>query len=110
MGSGDNLGTLEAMVLAAVLRTQPATGPAVFTELEARTGRDPSLPAIHVTLRRLSAKGLLSSDLTAPSPHGGRRSRAYRVTRDGVEALGLFRSVWDSLLGDVELPSSGSES
>ena len=74
MGRGDNLGTLEAMVLAAVLRTQPATGPAVFTELEARTGRDPSLPAIHVTLRRLSAKGLLSSDLTAPSPYGGRRS------------------------------------
>ena len=73
MGRGENLGTLEAMVLAAVLRAQPATGPAVYAELEARTGRDPSLPAIHVTLRRLSTKGLLSSDLAGESGMGGFR-------------------------------------
>ena len=110
MGRGENLGELEAMVMAAVLRAQPSTGPAVYRELEERTGRDPSLPAIHVTLRRLSAKGLLAAELAEPSPHGGRRPRAYRLTAEGAEALSRFRSVWDALLGDLEITGTGDGS
>jgi DNA-binding PadR family transcriptional regulator len=87
MGRGEHLGDLEALVLAGVLRMEPAAnGTAIYQDLEARSERDLSLPAVHVTLRRLEEKGLLTSKLGDPSPRGGRPRRFYWLTPAGARS------------------------
>jgi len=85
------------MVLAAVRRASPANGVLVHREIEHATGRDASVTAIHVTLRRLEAKGLLLSRRTDVSPRGGRPRRYYSLTPDGTAALDAFRDMWRRL-------------
>lgn len=105
MGRGENLGEFEALVLTAVLRVgERANGTAVYEEIGTRAGREPSLPSVHVTLRRLEEKGLVSSDVGEPSPRGGRPRRFYRATPDGVRALREFREMWRSVWSGLELP------
>ncbi|MBW3533869.1 MAG: PadR family transcriptional regulator [Gemmatimonadetes bacterium] len=105
MGRGEHLGELEALILTAVMRVgKGANGTAVYQEVESRSGRDASLPAVHVTLRRLEEKGLLTSDVGEPSPRGGRPRRFYRPTPDGVRALGEFREMWRKVWSGMELP------
>jgi DNA-binding PadR family transcriptional regulator len=105
MGRGTHLGELEALVLTGVLGAgQRANGAAVYQEIEARSGREVSLPAVHVTLRRLEAKGLLVSAVGEPSPRGGRSRRFYRPTPEGVRALQAFRAMWRTLWRGLELP------
>jgi len=105
MGRGKHLGELEALVLTAVIAAgQEANGAAIYEEIEARSGRDVSLPAIHVTLRRLEAKGLLISETAEPSPRGGRSRRFYELTADGARALREFRTMWQNLWKGVDLP------
>ncbi len=105
MGRGEHLGEFEALILTAVMRVeQRANGTAVYQEIEARSGRDPSLPAVHVTLRRLEEKGLLASDVGEPSRRGGRPRRFYRPTPDGVRALREFREMWRKVWTGLELP------
>lgn len=107
MVRGKHLGDLEAMVLAAVVRVgRDANGVGVYDEIEALTGRDPSLPAVHVTLRRLEDKGLLESTVGSPSPRGGRPRRYYRPTSEGLAALRGFRRMWERLWTDMPLPDS----
>jgi DNA-binding PadR family transcriptional regulator len=105
MGQKEYLGEFEALVLTAVIRVgQEANGSAVYRELEVRSGREASLPAIHVTLRRLEEKGLLASETGEPSPRGGRPRRFYRPTANGVRALREFRSMWQSVWKGLDLP------
>ncbi len=105
MGRGDHLGELEALVLTAVIRVgEEASGTAVYREISVRSERDPSLPAIHVTLRRLQEKGLLGSEVGERSPRGGRPQRFYRPTAEGVRALEEFRAMWRSVWKGMEMP------
>ena len=105
MGRGKHLGELEALVLTAVIGVRRrANGAAVYQEIEARSGRDVSLPAVHVTLRRLEAKGLLTSEVGEPSPRGGRSRRFYRPTPEGVRALQDFRAMWRNVWKGLQLP------
>ena len=105
MTRGKHLGELEALVLSAVVAVrQGANGAAVYEEIEARSGRDVSLPAVHVTLRRLEAKGLLDSDVGEPSPRGGRSQRFYRPTPEGTRALQEFRAMWRKVWKGLDLP------
>ena len=105
MGRGEHLGELEALVLTAVIRVgEDANGTAVYQELEARSGRDASLPAVHVTLRRLEEKGLLASEVGERSPRGGRHRRFYRPTPEGVRAFEEFRTMWRNVWKGLELP------
>lgn len=107
MGRGEHLGELEALILTAVVRVgESANGTAVYHEIEARSGRDPSLPAVHVTLRRLEEKGLLASEVGDSSRQGGRPRRYYRPTPDGVRSLREFREMWRSVWSGLELPDS----
>lgn len=104
---GEHLGEFEALVLTAVQRVgDNANGKAIYSEIEARSGRDPSLPAVHVTLRRLEEKGLLRSEAADPSSRGGRPSRFYRPTPDGVRALREFRDMWNRVWSGLELPDT----
>lgn len=105
MGQREHLGELEALVLTAVVRVrQSANGTAVYQEIEARSRRAASLPAVHVTLRRLEEKGLLISEVGEPSPRGGRPRRFYRPTPEGVRALEEFRAMWRTVWRGLELP------
>lgn len=105
MGRGEHLGEFEALVLTAVMHAgERANGTAVYREIGARSGRDPSLPSVHVTLRRLEEKGLLVSDTGDPSPRGGRPRRYYRPTPDGVRALREFQEMWHKVWSGLDLP------
>jgi PadR family transcriptional regulator, regulatory protein PadR len=109
MSRGEHLGEFEALVLTAVQRVgDAANGTAVYAEIEARSGRDPSLPAVHVTLRRLEEKGLLTSDIGDTSSRGGKPRRYYRPTAEGIEALRDFRDMWNRVWSGLELPARGS--
>lgn len=105
MAKGDHLGELEALVLTGVVRAGPsAVGPDVFEELESHSGRAISLASIHVTLRRLEEKGLVRSRIGSTPERGGRPSRRYGLTADGVRALSDFQAMWQRVWHDVELP------
>ena len=108
MGRREHLGELEALVLAGVARLGTgANGTAVYQHLEAHSERELSLPAIHITLRRLENKGLLRSELGDPSPRGGRPRRYYRPTPDGIRSLREFRDMWGRVWHGLELPDPG---
>jgi PadR family transcriptional regulator, regulatory protein PadR len=105
MGRGEHLGELEALVLTAVMRVgEDANGTAVYREIETRTGRNASLPSVHVTLRRLEEKGLLASEVGDSSNRGGRPRRFYRPTPEGVRAVQEFRDVWRKVWSGLKLP------
>ena len=84
-----SIGSLELAALLAVARlADEAYGAAVRRDLEARTGREYSVGAIHTTLQRLEDKGLLASRTTAPLPvRGGRSRRLFTITGAGARAI-----------------------
>jgi PadR family transcriptional regulator PadR len=89
MPRGELLGSLEHIVLLAVLRLgNNAYGMTVRREIEARTGRNLSIGAVYATLERLQGKGYVSSFTGEPtSERGGRAKRHFRIEAAGQEAL-----------------------
>jgi PadR family transcriptional regulator, regulatory protein PadR len=85
----DYLGEFEYLVLLAIARLGDAAyGVTIRDELIERAGRPSSFGAIHSTLRRLEAKGLLQSMRGAPEPiRGGRAKKFVRLTPRGKTAL-----------------------
>ncbi len=97
MGSREYLGEFEQVVLLALARLRgPAYGAAIHKEILETTGRDVSIPAVYVTLKRMERKGLVASDVTAPSS-GGRATRDYRVLPAGDDALARSRALLERL-------------
>lgn len=97
MGSREYLGEFEQVVLLALARLrEPAYGAEIHREIQERTGRDVSLPAVYVTLKRMEAKGLVAAEVTDP-PDGGRSTRNYRVLPAGEEALAQSRAMLERL-------------
>lgn len=84
-----NLGDLEMLVLAALIRLAPeAYGVNVRDELETRAKRQISIGALYTTLARLEEKGLASSRLgEATNERGGRAKKYYEVTAEGRAQL-----------------------
>lgn len=89
MPRGDLLGSLEYIVLLALVRLGPdAYGMTVRREIENRAGRNLSIGAIYATLDRLEAKGFVSSSLGEPTAaRGGRAKRHFRIEAGGERAL-----------------------
>jgi PadR family transcriptional regulator PadR len=89
MPRGDLLGSLEYIVLLALVRLGPdAYGMTVRREIETRIGRDLSIGAVYATLDRLEGKGLVSSSIGEPtSTRGGRAKRHFRIEAAGERAL-----------------------
>jgi DNA-binding PadR family transcriptional regulator len=89
MPRGDLLGSLEHIVLLALVRLKGnAYGMTVRREIETRTGRNVSIGAIYATLERLEAKGYVSSFLgEATAERGGRAKRLFRMEAGGEAAL-----------------------
>jgi PadR family transcriptional regulator PadR len=89
MPRGDLLGSLEHIVLLALIRLQSnAYGMTVRREIEERTGRNISIGAVYTTLERLQAKGYVRSLVGEPTAErGGRAKRLFRIEADGERAL-----------------------
>jgi PadR family transcriptional regulator, regulatory protein PadR len=90
MPRGDLLGSLEHLVLLALVRLgDGAYGMTVRREIEERTGRSLSIGAIYATLDRLETKRYISSSMgEATAARGGRAKRLFRIEGRGEQALG----------------------
>lgn len=89
MPRGDLLGSLEYIVLLAVVRLgSDAYGMTVRREIEARVGRHLSIGAVYSTLDRLETKKYVSSTVGQPTAErGGRAKRHFRLEAAGERAL-----------------------
>ena len=97
MGSREYLGEFEQVVLLALARLSgPAYGAAIHKEILETTGRDVSIPAVYVTLKRMERKGLVASEVTNSSS-GRRATRNYRVLPAGDDALARSRALLERL-------------
>ena len=97
--SREALGEFEQLVLLAILHLgDDVYGVPIAEEIERRTGRAVSPPAVYVTLRRLEQKGLLQSAMSAPTPErGGKSRRCVRLTKTGVASLRAARQALDAM-------------
>ena len=88
--ASQGLGSLEQLVLLAVVRLGPEAAYAVSVrdEIRRRTSRSISRGAVYVTLDRLERKGFLRSELGRPTPErGGKAKRVFTPEADGMAAL-----------------------
>ena len=92
-----SLGEFEQLVLLAILRNgEDAYAVPIIREIESRTGRSVSHAAVYIALRRLEAKGLVTSRLADPTPErGGRAKKYFQVV---PAALPRLRDSRDALL------------
>ncbi len=98
-----NLGELEHQVLLAVLRLGgEAYSVPLVLELEERTGREVAQAAVFIALRRLEAKGLLTSRLDDHAiGETGRVRRYFKLTEAALHRLKETRRalvrLWEGL-------------
>lgn len=98
------LGEFEQVVLLALARLKgPAYGASIHQEILDATGRDVSIPAVYVTLKRMERKGLVASSVEAPAG-GGRATRNYRLLPEGERALGRSRALLERLWDGAGVP------
>jgi DNA-binding PadR family transcriptional regulator len=103
MGKGDYLGEFELLVMATLVRLGPeAYGMRIRRDIEERTGRPVSIGNIYAALRRLDAKGYVSTRKGEPTAErGGRAKRFYSLEPEGAEALGRSRDLFMTVLADL---------
>lgn len=97
MSGRDYLGEFEQVVLLALVRLDgPAYGGSIHQEILDATGRDVSIPAVYVTLKRMEKKGLVACRVASLSP-GDRATRNYTLKPDGRAALERSREMLERL-------------
>lgn len=98
------LGEFEQLVLLAIVHLgKEVYGVPIVDEIERRTGRAVSPAAVYVTLRRLEQKGLLSSNMSAPThERGGKARRCVTVTPAGLRSLRAARQLLDSMWNGLD--------
>jgi DNA-binding PadR family transcriptional regulator len=106
MAKGESLGEFEYLVLLAVLRlNDDAYGMRVRHEIAERTNRDVTIGAVYATLERLAAKGLVTSEISEPTPErGGRAKRSFHLTGAGIRAVNRSREEVESMLEGLAFP------
>jgi PadR family transcriptional regulator len=98
----------EQIVLVAILRLgQDAYAIPIREEIERRTGRAVARGALYTALERLEAKHYVASQMSAPLPErGGRSRRYYNLTPTGLHAIKTARQsllqLWQGLEGVLE--------
>jgi PadR family transcriptional regulator PadR len=105
----ETLGTFEQAVLLAIVRLrEDAYGRGILREVQQRLERDVAAGAIHATLERLEAKGLIRSRLGLGTPiRDGRARRFYRLEPAGVAALNDARAAVNNLWHGIRYPLKG---
>lgn len=93
------LSRTEEMLLLTVWRLQDkAYGVTIREQLYNITGKTWAFGALFVSLDRLNKKGFLTSQLSAPTPErGGRSKRMYRVTPKGLQVLVEIRKIQEAM-------------
>lgn len=86
---GSYLGEFEELVLLTVGSLyKEAYGVAIMDEIEAQTERRVNVSAVHASLKRLEAKGYVTSHMGgATNERGGRRKRFFELTMNGKKVL-----------------------
>lgn len=108
MPGRDYLGEFEQVVLLALARLgDGAYGATIHQEILETTGRDASIPAVYVTLKRMEKKGLVSAHVVA-DPDGGRATRNYVLLGEGREALARSREMLDRLWRGAGIRTEGA--
>jgi DNA-binding PadR family transcriptional regulator len=102
-------GAFEQAVLLAIIRLgADAYGRAILKEVQLRLERDVAAGAVHATLERLQARGLIASRLgSGTAVRGGRARRFYRLQPAGLRALNDARATVDLLWHGLEWPLKG---
>jgi DNA-binding PadR family transcriptional regulator len=92
------------MVLLAILHVKGEKyGVPIVDEIERRTGRTVSRAAVYVTLRRLEARGLLTSWMSEPTgERGGKARRCVQVEPEGLELLRESRRAMERMWDDLD--------
>lgn len=100
---GTYLGEFEELVMLVIgVLDDDAYSISIKEELKSRTGRNPSIGALHSALNRLDQKGFIKSfEGGATKARGGRRKRFYQITSTGKQAVkdaydlrsGLFEAI-----------------
>jgi len=103
MGKGEYLGEFELLVMATVVRLgEEAYGMRIRRDIEERTGRPVSIGNIYAALRRLDAKGYVSTRKGEPTAErGGRAKRYYSLEPEGATALERSRDLFMTVLADL---------
>lgn len=103
MGKNKYLGEFEIVVLATLVRLgEDAYGMTIRREIEERSGRSVSIGSVYATLRRLVAKGYVSTVLGEPTAErGGRAKKYFRLEAAGAEALIRSRELFLAMLEDL---------
>jgi|SRR5580658_637294 PadR family transcriptional regulator PadR len=103
MSSREYLGSLELLVLLAVLRAgHDASGIPIAREVEQGSGKHVALGSVYTALARLEKKGLLASELGEPTAARGGRAKAYfRLTSKGLrevrETQATLTRLWQAI-------------
>jgi len=102
----ETLGTFEQAVLLAIVRLQgDAYGRGILSEVQDRLNREVAAGAVHATLERLEARGLISSRIGLGTPiRDGRARRFYRLEASGLAALNEARATVKSLWRGIRWP------
>lgn len=84
-----NLGGFEELALLSIASlADNAYSISIKNMLEEKTGRSPSIGALHSALNRLEEKEFITSyEGGASSERGGRRKRYYTITNSGIKSL-----------------------
>lgn len=95
-----SLGALEELILLLVLREKESYGAELVKLYIEHMKKEITLPAVVMVLKRLEKKGMLQSQVGAPSPErGGRRKVLYTATQLGYrtaeEAMKAKNSIWN---------------
>ena len=74
---------------------------AIRKHLSKVVGRELSIGAVHIPLRRIEKQGLIAASYgESTAVRGGRRKKIYRLTTSGLEALEESKRVSDRLWAD----------
>ena len=106
--SKEVLGGFEHQVLLAVVQLgEEGTYTVPIVDFLAETaGKAPAPAAVYTTLRRLEARGLLTSHVQ-PSELGGRPRRVFRVLPEGRKELQRTRETLERLWKGLPVPGGG---
>ncbi|MDW3191038.1 MAG: helix-turn-helix transcriptional regulator [Cytophagales bacterium] len=83
------LGEFEELIMLTIgVLGDESYGVSIKDEMEAQTGKKPSIGALHTALQRLEKKGVVESwEGGATQSRGGRKKRFYRLTAAGRASL-----------------------
>lgn len=100
----ESLGEVEHLILVALLHLdQESYGVPIMKEVAARTGRAIARPAVYIALKRLEAKGFVTSHVGEPTAErGGRSKRIFRLTKSGARQLRDAREAFVRMWADAD--------